>query len=222
MISVAPHRQALKERIDVVVSLIDETHPKPPAVGPISREARGLAIVLLFAAYEDMLKTLTRTILETAIQMRISNSRLQPGLRAFAMRDAAKSLRDVSERKVYAAGIPTVIEVLNRRDRLPTINPDDFPDDGSFMKQSQVKLWAQTFQIGPPGRLLKGIWNSIDAVVTQRNKIAHGALTPQDVGREYSEGDLRSLVSNWHTDWDAFLQHVEKCASSRDFFRIPR
>lgn len=222
MISVGAHRQALKDRIDVVVSLIDETHPTPPAVGPISREARGLAIVLLFAAYEELLRSLTRTLLETVVQLRISNSRLQPGLRAFAVRDAAKSLRDVGEKKVFAKAIPTLVEVIGRADRTPTINPEDFPDDGSFMKQSQVVVWANTFQIGPPGAHLKRVWNSIDAVVTQRNKIAHGALTPQEVGRDYTESEIRTLIADWHADWDGFLVHVEKCASTRDFFRVPR
>lgn len=222
MINVAPHRRALQERIDVVVSLIDETHPVAPAIGPISREARGLAIVLLFAAYEELLTSLTRTLLETVVRLRISNRRLQPGLRAFALKNAAKSLRDVSERKVFATAIPAIIELADRTDRQPTINTSDFPNDGSFMKQSQVEVWARTFQIGPPAAVLKRVWNNINAVVTQRNKIAHGELTPQDVGRDYTEGEIRTLVADWHADWDDFLIHVENCARTRDFFRIPR
>lgn len=222
MIDVSPHRTALKERIDVVVALIDETHPQGPRIGPISREARGLAIVLLFAAYEELLKSLTRTILEAAVRLRISNKRLQPGLRAFAMRNAAKSLRDVSERKVFAMAIPAIIEVIGRADQKPTINTDDFPDDGSFMKKSQVEVWARTFGIGHPGAVLTAVWNSIDAVVTQRNKIAHGEMRPQDVGRDYSEGEIRTLTANWYADWDSFLTHVETCANTRDFFRVPR
>ncbi|WP_138945728.1 MAE_28990/MAE_18760 family HEPN-like nuclease [Plantibacter sp. M259] len=221
MISVAPHRQALKERIDVVISLIDETHPAPLGNGPISREARGLAIVLLFAAYEELLRSLTRTILEAVVRLRISNSRLQPGLRSFALRNLTKSLRAVGERKVFGA-IPSLIETLGRTDREPTVNPDDFPDDGSFMKQSQVELWARTFDVGHPGALLKKVWNRIDTVVVQRNKIAHGDLTPQDVGRGYSEREIRELIDSWYSDWDNFLLHVEKCASTRDFFRVPR
>lgn len=222
MISVTPHRQALQQRIDVVVSLIDETHPSLPAVGMISREARGLAIVLLFAAYEELLKSLTRTILETVVRLRISNSRLQPGLRAFAIQNAAKSLRSVGEKRLHVKAIPSIIELIGRTDQTPTVSPSDFPDDGSFMKQSQVEVWARTFQVGPPGAILKRVWNSIDGVVAQRNEIAHGATTPQDVGRRYTEQEMRTLISNWSSDWDDFLVHVEGCASTRDFFRVPR
>lgn len=56
MISLQSHRIDFQDRIDSATRLIDATHPpsSPAGVGvtasPISREARGLAIVLLFAA----------------------------------------------------------------------------------------------------------------------------------------------------------------------------
>ena len=222
MIDVTVHRQALADRIRVVNSLIDETHPPAPAVGPISRETRGLAIVLLFAAYEELLTSLTRTLLETAVQLRISNSRLQPGFRVFAVSGEAKSLRDVGAKKLYRESIPRMVEVVSRTDRKPTINTNDFPSDGSFMKKSQIELWATIFQIGHPAVPLRKIWAKIDTVVVQRNNIAHGDLTPQEVGRSYTEQELRDLINDWNNSWDDFLTHVESCASSRDFFRVPR
>src|SRR3954452_2802266 len=102
MISVQLHRDALNERIDGIVRFIDATHPSngggsSPAA--VSREARGLSIVLLFAAYENLLTSLTRTLLEGAIAVRVGNGRLQPGFRAFALMSAAKSVRDSSEKK---------------------------------------------------------------------------------------------------------------------------
>ena len=226
MIDVSTHRQALADRIAVVTSLIDETHPTPPAIGPISREARGLAVVLLFAAYEDLLKSLTRTLLEAVVSMRISNSRLSPGFRVFAIRDAARSLRDVSERKLFETTIPKIVELVERSDRVPTLNTSDFPSDGSFMKRSQIEFWARTFQTGPPVVVLQRVWNNIDAVVAQRNAVAHGSQTPQDVGRNYTEGDIRRLTADWASDWDAFLVHVEAlagaCGRSRDCWRARR
>nr|WP_249405375.1 MAE_28990/MAE_18760 family HEPN-like nuclease [Microbacterium sp. CFBP 8794] len=204
------------------MSLIDETHPAAPAVGPISREARGLAIVLLFAAYEELLTSLTRTLLETVVRMRISNRRMQPGFKAFAVRNSVRSLRDVSERKLFVSAIPTMLELTERTDQHPTVDTNDFPHDGSFMKRTQIEVWARTFRVGPPATILKRTWNSIDAVVSQRNQVAHGALTPQDVGRNYTESEVRKLVSDWSADWEDFLLHVEKCASTRDFFRVPR
>lgn len=179
MIDVTPHRRALADRIAVVHSLIEETHQPPPAANPIAREARGLAVVLLFAASEELLTSLTRTLLETALRLRVGNQRLRPGFRAFALQDVTKSLRESSERKLFVTVLPALVETAARGGRVSTINTDGFPNDGSFMKRSQVEVWARTFDIGPAPAVLVRTWNSIDAIVADRNAIAHGRLAPQ-------------------------------------------
>lgn len=226
MISVSLHVNALQERIDTVMRIIDETHPssglQPAHVGPISREARGLAVVLLFAAYEDLLTSLTRTVLEAAIKLRVSNRRLQPGLRAFALAGSAKSARNISEKKLYSITLPKLIEVAHRGGRSCTIDSNSFPHDGSFMKRSQIEVWCRLFLVPHPDRILYRTWTAIDSVVSERNGIAHGRKTPENVGRGYTESEIRRLINDWHADWLDFLREVERLAQSRDFFRTPR
>lgn len=222
MISLGSMRVEFQQRMTVVDQLIDETHPASPAVGPISREARGLAIVLLFAAYENLLTSLTRELLEAAVSLRVGNRRLQPGFRAFALADAVKSIRESSEKKVFASALPRLVELAGKTSAGPTINTDAFPSDGSFMKRSQVSLWCSIFQVGEPRQLLSGIWGSLDAVVAQRNGIAHGRLTPDQVGRDYTEFEIRDLKRRWAGDWDSFIVHVESLAQDRSFFRVER
>lgn len=219
MISLDPHRDALNERIDVAVALIDETHGPTPSA--ISREARGIVVLLLFAAYENLLKTVTRTLLERAIKLRVSNRRLVPGFRVFALASTVKSLRALSHKKVYSQGLPKLIEVAASSTRGVTIDPNTFPDDGSYMRASQVELWCELFGLTAPNRLLHRTWNSINAVVTQRNGIAHGQLTPGEVGRRYTEPEIRQLIDNWRRDWLELLGEVEKRGALRDFYRLP-
>lgn len=226
MISIQIHLDALRERIDTVTRLLDETHPRavagsPARVGPISREARGLAVVLLFAAYEDLLKSLTRTLLEGAIGVRVSNKRLRPGLRAFAMASAARSVRDLSAKKLYTHGLPGLVDASNPGGRICTLDANSFPDDGSFMKQSQVTVWCGLFDVVDPHLILSRIWVKIDTIVAERNAVAHGRSTAEDVGRGYTEAEMRQLVAEWHADWMNFLVVVGARASSRDFFRVP-
>lgn len=184
MISVQLHQSDLQERIDSARRLIDATHqssnqtqqagatPSPPT---ISREARGLVIVLLFASYENLLTTLTHTLLEAAVRLRVSNSRLRPGLRAFAVYNTAQSLRDSSDKKMFSSTIPILLEVASSRDKNCTIDTTRFPHDGSFMKKSQIQLWCQIFEVARPEAILSKIWPAIDTVVTERNAVAHGA-----------------------------------------------
>lgn len=220
MISLGPHRDALNERVDVAVTLIDETHGATASA--ISREARGLAVLLLFAAYENLLKTVTRTLLERAIALRVSNRRLVPGFRAFALASAAKSLRDLAQNKVYSQGLPKLVQVAASGARGATIDPNTFPYDGSYMRASQVELWCELFGLTSPNLLLHRTWNTIDAVVTQRNGIAHGQLTPAEVGRRYTEPEIRQLIDDWRLDWLDFVDEVEQRGAVRDFYRLPR
>ena len=89
------------------------------------------------------------------------------------------------------------------------------------MKASQVILWCELFGIADPHLILHRTWATIDAVVAERNGIAHGRPTADEVGRRYSEGEIRQLVNDWHDDWLDFLQIVESFARSRDFYRAP-
>lgn len=222
MISVAIHLTDLHDRMDTAVRLIDETHPAGPgASGPIAREARGLAVVLLFAAYENLLKSLTRTLLEGAVRCRVSNARLQPGFRAFAITAATQSARALPKDDMYTKILPGLIAVTSQGGRQCTINTSAFPDDGSFMRSSQVVLWCKVFNVGDPKRLFRATWPTIDAVVSDRNAIAHGELTPDVIGRRYTEAEIRKLIRDWRNGWDAFLKHVEVLGANRDFFRTP-
>ena len=224
MISLALQRIALADRIATAVRIVDGAHPPPGAAtapANISREVRGLTIVLLYAAYENLLYSLTRTLLEAAISLRVGNRRLRPGLRAFALAGTAKSARDMSERKLYTAALPKLVEVSNRGGRSCTIDPGSFPDDGSFMRRSQIELWCTIFEVPNPNLLLHRTWTEIDTIVSHRNGIAHGRLTPEDVGRGYSEGEIRKLIADWHMDWADFLGVVEALGQSRNFFRTP-
>ncbi|MCP8998275.1 hypothetical protein NFC73_00785 [Pseudarthrobacter sp. RMG13] len=181
-----------------------------------------MAVVLLFAAYENLLTSLTRTLLEGAVKCRVGNRRLRPGFRMFALKSSVTSMRAMSEKKLYSHSLPKLLDQVDSRGRECTIDPGAFPSDGSFMKTSQIKLWCQIFDVGPPPQLLQRTWASVDTIVTQRNNIAHGAQTPDEVGREYSESEIRTLIEDWRQDWIYFLSHVEKLGSSRDFYRLPR
>lgn len=228
MISLQTHKVELQDRIDTAGRLIDATHPTtvPAGVGvtpsPISREARGLAIVLLFAAYENLLKSVTRTLLEAAIRLRVGNRRLRPGLRAFVLMPSAQSIRSLSEKRLYTDGLPKLVAAADPGGRVCTINVNGFPSDGSFMRSSQIVLWCKLFDLPHPAAILRRTWAVLDTVVVQRNGVAHGGLTPDLVGRDYSEPEIRQLISDWRDDWLDFLDLVEVKGSVREFYRTPR
>lgn len=224
MITVARHLAELNDRMDAAILLMDETHPSSGGTilpGPAAREARGLVIVMLFAAYENLLRSLTRSLLEGAVRCRVSTRRLQPGIMTFALVDTAKATRDRSAKKLYSDSLPQIIDTFHATRATAGINTSAFPDDGSFMKTSQVQLWCRIFAVPPPAGMLRRTWASLDAVVAQRNDVAHGSKTAAEIGRRYTEADMRDLIDDWRHDWTVFLTQVGALASNRDFYRVP-
>lgn len=219
MLSVATHRSEFKQRLSAIRSLLDATHPGGVS-SDISRDARGLAVLLLYAAYENLLVTLCRSLLETAKQLGVGNRRLRPGLRLIAAHARLQAVSSLTPAAIWKTGFEVVDTVSHSREC--TISPDTFPNDGTHFRRSQVITFCRVFNLPDPAPILREVWNRLDTVVAERNAIAHGRLTASDVGRNYSLADMRQLVEIWDLRWNNFIDWIEIAAATRDFFRLPR
>ncbi len=220
MFDVEVYLSELSRRADTIRRILIASHQQPPALPDISREARGLAILLLFASYENLLTSVCRGLLETAAKLRVGNRRLKAGLRLFAVFGHLQAVAKTSERKIWKEGT-RLLEQLALSTTC-TVNTNLFPVDGSFMKASQVQLFCDLFGLGDPGLILREVWGRLDTIVSQRNQIAHGKQTPEEVGRSYSLSELHDLVDLWEERWSDFVNYIGQRASSRDFFRTSR
>jgi hypothetical protein len=174
----------------------------------VSREARGIAVLLLFAAYENLLTSLCRSLLETAAKSRARARRLKPGLQLFLIHSELASLSDGGIKKLWrTSGLKLLMALAERPAR--EIDQNLFPDDGSYMKASQVAVFCSVFDLGDPLPVLREVWPRINTVVDQRNGIAHGRLTPEEVGRTYTHDEIMRLISLWESRWTEFLTWVE-------------
>lgn len=220
-----PYRNEFCRRIDTVRRMLDVADPPglPETGAYIGREIRGLVILLLFASYENLLKSLCRGLLQTAVSLRVGNRRLRTGFRIFAVFDVIRAVlaSEEKEKHIWKKAGGDLLE-LAADPKKCTINPYIFPHDGSFMKRSQVTLFFRIFNLGDPASILQDIWEKLDTIVVQRNKIAHGEMTPEEVGRTYSSEDVRALVNAWERRWMEFILHIEEKASLREFYRNKR
>ena len=187
-----PYRDELLRRLGSIRNVLDAADPTPPAPPgqDIGRELRGFVILLLFASYENLLTSLCRGLLEAAVTLRVGNRRLRRGFRQFAVHHHFKSIADASAGKLWKDSGPQLLDCIFDS-RQCTVNTDTSPADGSFMKRSQVSLFCDIFELGDPGTILKEVWGRLDTIVTERNGIAHGRLTPEEVGRNYSLADVQ-------------------------------
>lgn len=215
------YRDELQRRVATIRRMLDAADPLGATPGAVSREVRGLVILLLFASYENLLKSLCRGLLERAASLRVGNRRLRIGFRQFAVHNLLKSISNSSEKSIWKENGRQLLECAFDS-RNCTIDTDIFPLDGSFMKRSQVTLMFSIFSLGDPASILKEIWGRLDTIVIERNGIAHGRLTPEEVGRGYSPVDVRQLVDLWERRWVEVIDHVENLARNRDFYRTRR
>lgn len=238
MFSCANHRIELAARVNSISALLDATHQSPPQVvgavpvgtpvampsqvllnqPDVSREARGLAILLLYASYERLLVSLCRTVLEAAASLRVGNRRFKPGLKLFAVHPYLQAIVDSQQAAIWNGSGLDIVKVLDNT-RECTIVPDIFPTDGTHMRKTQVYTFCNLLELGDPGPILREVWDRLDTVVIERNMIAHGAATADEIGRLYTIGEIRSFVALWQQRWGEFLNWVETEGSTRDFFR---
>lgn len=218
LLSCKTHKSDLSQRVAKACELLDASHPPVTGRPDVGSAARGLSIVLLYAAYEKLLTSLCRSMLETAATLRVGNKRLRPGLRVFSIFNLLHGVTDVGPSQVWKKYGPEVVDALEygKVKNLPT---NLFPRDGSFMKRSQVTLFAELMGLPSPGPILQEVWARLDTVVTERNSIAHGNLTADDVGRNYTITEVTVLAYFWELRWTQFLDAVEAVASIRDFYR---
>lgn len=221
LLSCAQHRQNLVDRVQRASDLLEATHPPAAGRADIGSSARGLVIVLLFAAYENLLTALCRSLLEAAASLRIGAKRLRPGFQVFAIANSLKGVFDAGRSTVFTNHGPQIVAQL-RAGKARDIDTSIFPHDGSYMRKSQVLLFCELFGLPHPGATLREVWQRLDVVVTERNGIAHGRLTADEVGRNYTVDEMRALTYLWVIRWTEFLDLVEQSAANRNFYRVSR
>lgn len=220
LLDCSPHRADLHDRLDTVRRILQVAHTSGPTGPSIEREARGMAIVLIYAAYENLLKTLCRSILETTKALRVGNRRLKPGLQLFASFQALQAISAGDSKRIWRDTGSQVVRTFSQT-RDCTINPGLFPVDGTHMRRTQIVTFCKIFDLGDPGPILRDVWARVDTIVSERNAIAHGGQTPDEIGRNYTYAEILNLAHLWEQRWDDFLTWVETQAGSRDFYRNP-
>lgn len=222
----APIRADFTARITIVRQLLDATRlgptgsPPAPGLPDVSREARGVAIVLLYAAYEALLKATARRLLEAAVRTRVGNRRLQPGYQVAAVFSKLQAISAIKDSKIWKGPGTDIVNAIFAG-QPSSIDPTLFPDTGDNFKRAQVFALCELLGLGDPGPVLKDVWLGLDSVVVQRNNVAHGLETATEVGRQYSDADLTNLVDAWALRWGQFLDWVEAAGTSRDLYRRP-
>lgn len=198
--------------------LLESAHPGGLGLAN-SQAIRGLTFVLLFAAYERLIHDLCRTILETCRDQIPESAILKPEYRFLGFHSTLKGIRDKPTTSHWKAAtlenVQSFFECGSKE-----IDVSAFPDDGSFMKKSQVLFLCSRLAIPDPMPVLKERADLIDMIVGHRNAIAHGAKIPEEIGRTFTFKEVDTTVTEWENAWCDFLDFVEATVSAPNFYVV--
>lgn len=182
----------------------------------IGAQIKGMSLVLMFAGYERLLNDICKELLRTASSYRGSASRLTAGFRTVYIYPKLESFRNCSRAKRWC---DSAIKVSKAFDDVNVLLAEGFfPDDGSYMEQSQVQAFCSFFGLTNPEVSLRDAWNRIPEIREARNAIAHGRERCSFYGGRYSAKELKNLSQVWRRGWLGFAQQVEVDAKSTGFW----
>lgn len=165
---ISPIKDEFKEEIDSIKKFVTRAHDLRAGedmneleLANIQKTVRGLSYVMMFAAYEKMLRGLCRSLIEVAASFRGKQKNLSTPFRLIGMYPMIQSASNSAESDQgnskaqgnsksgvtagsyvrYWSGPLEKSSVSSERDA-KKLNPDFWPDNGSFMQRSQVVLFV--------------------------------------------------------------------------------
>lgn len=182
----------------------------------IKRSMRGVAFVIMFGAYERLLRSTSRELIETASTYKKRAIDYSPGFATVCVSGKLDSLNGKKKAEIWNHSALEVVTSL--RQTVNRMNASFFPDDGSYMDQSQIRTFSNFFGLKDPASILQNTWERIPEVRRNRNKIAHGEELPSFIGGSYTDNDLEEIGICWQKGWIRFLENVEIEGSSETFW----
>lgn len=162
-----------------------------PAVMPTPPHeltAKGIIFVQLYAVYEYTVLGVVRCAIAEMKAQSLLINRIRLELLGFALHPELQSATDVKEKDKWKKFLALFLKTESTD--VLAVSDDVFPTDGSHFRQSQLELiWALfgiTALVVPDPRC----YPLFEELNENRNSVAHGRRTAEDVGSGYSKADV--------------------------------
>ena len=178
--------------------------------------AKGLMFVQIYAVYEY---TVNRTVSEAIELIKTHNHEMKdilPSLLTLFLDPELKSLRDSQRKNEWKSRINLFERAFSRQ--IVDLSSDTSPpNDGSHYRYSHLVLIFEVFGIKRMPVPRRRHERRIAEVVDHRNAIAHGREIPQDIGRRYTQLEIRKAIQQmrgvcmlWIRVFEAYCAEPER------------
>jgi len=159
---------------------------------------KGLLFVQIYSTYEYAVRSAVQATLLAIKADDIPINQLRKEVLCLALEPHWKSAADAGRSKVWERRL-NLMDQVGSRDSTYTLSDAVFPNDGSHYRVRQLhtiwKIFAVSDPVVPDPRLL----GRIEELVENRNAIAHGGRTADEVGRRYSRQDIEIRLADAET-----------------------
>ncbi|MBN8709440.1 MAG: hypothetical protein J0I10_08675 [Verrucomicrobia bacterium] len=171
------------------------------------RAARGLAFVHMYAAYEHTIRTGMQLAIDTIASKNHQTKELSPPLLSLFLDSKLRSLKDCGTKDIWKKRLQLFEEVFSNS--TPTIDNQIIPTDGTHYRYSHLQTIFAVLGINrmPARRTIH--LHRINEIVGNRNAIAHGRETADEVGRRYSRSDVQHRIKQIKSVSSFFITAIE-------------
>jgi len=171
---------------------------------------KGLVFVQLYGAYEYSITSSVQAALSSIRSKGLRVEHICRELLCLLLDPFWAGAAGAGRRKLWQKRID-VIEQMQPNMPLDNVSDTIFPNDGSQYRRSQIKTIWKVFGITDPIVPELRLLCRIDELVENRNAIAHGRITADNVGRLYTKKDIEDRID----DVFAISIHIVETIRSR-------
>jgi hypothetical protein len=168
---------------------IRPTNPREAAA------CRGLLFVQLYGVYENSITTGVQAVLSFIRRDALAPINIHHNALTLALKSSFDSLSSVGPWKTWKKRLDLVSDIESHAP-LHSLVDTAFPSDGSQFRASQLQTIWDIFGLTCPILPEKKNIGRVDELVENRNAIAHGRRTADDVGGGFSSDDMEQRIND--------------------------
>jgi MAE_28990/MAE_18760-like HEPN len=180
--------------------------------GELSQTARGLAFVQIYAIHEYTVATVVEHAAGAVAAHAHKYMNLRPSLLALFLDAEIRSVQDSGPKSQWESRL-TLFDRATSKKPAAFVGAPAMPADGSHFRHPQIELILRVFGIKRKLTRRKRHLFLIDEIVNYRNEIAHGNFTAAEVGRGYSNEEVRARIRQMKSVSLRLIQILEEHCS---------
>jgi len=196
-------KRELNERMLVTRKLANHVRSLDPEGLPLAATFKGLTFVQLYATYEHVVRGSVQSMLSSISAETPEYRHLKAHVLSLALDARFEATSNCGPRRRWETRI-ALLEEATSANPASAIPDTAFPSDGSHYRVRQLQTIWRVFGIAEPVVPESKHNGRIEELVENRNAIAHGRSTAEEVGRRYSDPDISDCID----DIDAICLHI--------------